>query len=82
MPPQLGTEWARKTLKKIESVQRRATAMVLESRSLEYHERIKELNLTKLLGTYYPIAKTINSFKARLYEHVKFNRWRGSIYVA
>ena len=35
-------------IKRIEGVQRRAIAMVLETRSLEYPERLKELNLTTL----------------------------------
>ena len=37
---------SKKEIKRIESVQRRATAMVLET--LEYHERLKELNLRTL----------------------------------
>ena len=35
-------------IKRIESVQRRATRMVFETSSLEYPERLKELNLTTL----------------------------------
>ena len=35
-------------IKRIESVQRKATGMVLETRSLEYPDRLRELNLTTL----------------------------------
>ena len=46
MPFSAWNRISKKDIKRIESVQRRATAMVLET--LEYHERLKELNLRTL----------------------------------
>ena len=61
-------------IKRIESVQRRATRIVFETRSLEYAERLKELNLTNLelrrqrgdLIQVYKIFKKIDDIKINI----------------
>jgi ribonuclease P/MRP protein subunit RPP40 len=61
-------------IKIIESVQRRSTGMVLETRYLEYPERLKELNLTTLelrrirgnLIQIYKIFKKIDNIKINI----------------
>jgi ribonuclease P/MRP protein subunit RPP40 len=61
-------------IKIIESVQRRSTGMVLETRYLEYPERLKELNLATLelrrirgnLIQIYKIFKKIDNIKINI----------------
>ena len=61
-------------IKRIESVQRRGTRIIFETRSLEYAERLKELNLTNLelrrqrgdLIQVYKIFKKIDDIKINI----------------
>jgi hypothetical protein len=80
-----------KLITKIESIQRRATKMVFEIRSLSYEGRLNALGLTTLelrrkrmdltlLPSEVVRSDTVDIFKKRVDEPMRSPNWRRSIY--